>query len=239
MSEFHNRKSWDTSIKHITRNGLLQDVLTSKQIVSIPRSNISRWKNEADDKYSFCEINDVIKQEIELIKKLNQSSKIKRINQSYFKLANTFHEIISKVKGVKSIIKKQKELVVNTIEYVIGVIPINEALKIFIISRGTFENYKSILIHKCEASYFNWCAKRFSNQLLPVEVKTIKTYMSNDNFKHWSKSSIYLKALRDEKLQCYVSTFYKYCRLLGFNNRPRRKKSDSYNPLRTFRPNEL
>ena len=239
MNGFSCRKSWDTSIKHITRNGLLQDVLTADQIATIPNSNISRWKNEKDDKYSFCEINQIIKQEVDLIKRLNQSSRIKKINQSYFKLADTFHEVISQIKGVKLIIKEQKEVVINTIENVKDHIPIEKALKVFNISRSTFENYKSILIHKCESSYFKWCTRRFSSQLLPTEVTTIKNYMNDDNYKHWSKSSVYLKAIRDEKLHCSISTFYKYCRLLGFKNRPRRKKSDDYTPLKTSRPNQV
>ena len=233
------RNSWDTSIKHLTRSGAIEHLLTAEQIASIPRSNISRWKQEADDKYNFCDINDIIRQEIELINRINQSSKIKKINQSYFKLADAFHKVISKVKGLKSLINEKKEIIVDTIEQVKDIVPINKALKIFNISRSTFENYKSILIHKCEASYFNWCTRRFPNQLLPVEVKAIKTYMSDDNYKYWSKSSVYLKALREGNLKCCISTFYKYCRLLGFSNRPRRKKPDNYNPVKTTRPNEL
>ena len=239
MNDFPSRRSWDTAVKHLTRYGVLHDVLNAEQITKIPRSNISRWKNETDDKYVFCEINNIIKQEVELIKRINQSSKIKKINQSYFKLADTFHDVISNIKGVKSVIKNQKELIVNTIESVKDSISINKALKIFNISRSTFENYKSIVIHKCNASYFKWCVKRFSNQLLPIEVKTIKSYMNNDNYRCWSKSSIYLKAIRDEKLKCCLSTFYKYCRLLGFKNRPRKRKSDDYNPVKTSKPNEL
>ena len=239
MNGFSCRRSWDTSIKHITRNGLLNDILTTEQIATIPRSNISRWKQESETKYEYSEINDIIQQEVDLIKRLNQSSKIKKINQSYFKLADTFHEVISKVKGVKSLIKEQKEIIVDTIEQVKNIIPIDKALKVFNISRSTFENYKSILILKCESSYFNWCTKRLPNQLLPVEVKTIKTYMSDQVYQHWSKASVYLKALRDGNLNCGISTFYKYCRLLGFKNKPRRKKSDYYSPLRTYKPNQV
>ena len=159
----YKRQSWDTSIKHITRNGLLNDVLSLEQIASIPRSNISRWKNESDDKYHYCEINQIVKEEVEFIKRFNSSSRIKKINQSYFDLADTFHEVISKVRRVKSLIKQHKEIIVETIEKVKDSIPINKALKVFNISRSTFENYKSILIHKCESSYFNWCTKRFPN----------------------------------------------------------------------------
>lgn len=234
-----SRKSWDTAVKHLARYDVLSDVLTAEQIASIPRSNISRWKHENDDKYSLCEINNIVKEEVELIKRINQSSKIKKINESYFKLCDTFHEVVSKVKGIKSLIKSSKELVVNSIDSVKDSIQINDALKIFNISRTTFENYKSIVIHTCNASYFKWCVKRFSNQLLVSEVETIQKYMNDENYKYWSKASIYLKAIRDKKLKCCISTFYKYCQLLGFPGNARHKKSDNYNPVKTSKPNEL
>lgn len=239
MNTFSSRISWDTSVKHLARHGVLHDVLSAKEITKIPRSNISRWKHEADDKYAFCEINNIIKQEIELIKRINQSSKIKKINETYFKLADTFHNVISKIKGVKAVIKNQKELIVNTIESVKDSISINKSLKIFNISRSTYENYKSIVIHKCNVSYFKWCVKRFSNQLLPTEIERINHYMVNDHYKFWSKSSIYLKAIRDGNLQCALTTFYKYCQLLGFKNTLRRRKGDNYNPVKTNKPNKL
>jgi len=116
MHTFHSRKSWNTSVKHLARCGVLNDVLISEQIASIPRSNISRWKHENDDKYALCEINNIVREEIELIKRINQSSKIKKINESYFKLCDAFHEFVYKVKGMKSFIKNSKELVVNNID---------------------------------------------------------------------------------------------------------------------------
>lgn len=233
------RTSWDTSVKHLARHGLLNDLLTSKQVRDIPSSNLSRWRNEPDCKYRYSEINKIAKQEIEFIKRMNQSSKIKKINESYFKLADTFHEVISNVKGLKTLLKHQKELLVNTIDSLKDVIPIANALKIFDISRATYQNYKTIIIHKCEASYFKWCTRRFSNQLLPKEVETIKRYLQDKRYKFWSKSSIYLRAYRDKKLSCGLSTFYKYSRLLGFSNLVTYRKSDFYKPLKTTKPNEV
>ncbi|SNS40035.1 hypothetical protein [Dokdonia pacifica] len=49
-----NRISYDITIKHNTRYELLEDILTEKQIAQIPNSNISRWKNESDNKF-HCE----------------------------------------------------------------------------------------------------------------------------------------------------------------------------------------
>jgi len=85
------RQSWDTAAKHLTRTRIIYLSLTPEELKSIPKSNLSRSKNESENKYQFCEINPIIHQEIELIKKINQSSKIKKLNKAYFDLADTFH----------------------------------------------------------------------------------------------------------------------------------------------------
>ncbi|WP_299210592.1 hypothetical protein [uncultured Dokdonia sp.] len=82
------RVSYDTSIKHITRHGLLQDILTREEIALIPSPNISRWKHESDNKYMHSEINEILTQEVNLIKRLNRSGyktlKVKLIKQLSF-----------------------------------------------------------------------------------------------------------------------------------------------------------
>ena len=234
-----HRQSWDTSIKHLARNGVLRTILSASQIKSIPSSNISRWKAEPENKYEFCEINNIIKQEVEFIKRVNHSSKMKELYKSYFKLCDTFHQIISDVKGIKTVIRKHRDVIVNTIENVKEFVPIDSALKVFNLSRSSFEHYKNRLLYQCDDSYFNWCVKKHPNQLLTREVAVIKKYMSDEICKHWSKSSTYLKAVTDGNLLCGISTFYKYCSLLGFQNKSRRKKSDDYDPVRTSKPNEL
>lgn len=236
----NTRQSWDTSLKHLVRHGLLHDVLTTKQIAAIPSSNISRWKHEPDNKYMYANINKIIKEESDLIRKINQSSKLKNIIRAYFKLAETFHFIISGISGIKAIFKKNKDLIVNTIEGQKEYINIADALKFFNLSRATYQQYKVKVLYACEDSYFKWCTKRFSNQLLYREVRVIKEYLENNRFKFWSKSSIYLKALRDKRLQCSLTTFYKYCNLLGYKPRKKlTKKSDFYHPVITNRPHQL
>lgn len=232
------RKSWDTSVKHYFRLGL-ENNLPSELRVQIASSNISRWKTEIEGKYFGNGLNEYIKQDLELYKRIGQTNHLKKINESYIKLLDTYQEVISNVKGIRSIIKDQKELVVNTIEQVKDNIPIDNALKVFNISRTTYQNYKTIVIHKCEASYFKWCTKRFPNQLLPKEVLTIKAYMKHIDYMYWSKSSIYLRAVRDNDLQCCISTFYKYCRLLGFSNLKKYSNHDNNNPLKTKQSNEV
>ncbi|MCK5677005.1 MAG: DDE-type integrase/transposase/recombinase [Flavobacteriaceae bacterium] len=127
----------------------------------------------------------------------------------------------------------------NTIENLKETISIENAIKVFNISRSTYQNYKTLVINKCDSSYFLWCVKKYPHQLLKKEILVIKDYMVNEKYRYWSKSSVYLKAIRDEKLYCCLSTFYKYCRLLGFKEKRKRQKSDDYAPIKTIHPNEL
>ncbi|WP_298535914.1 DDE-type integrase/transposase/recombinase [uncultured Algibacter sp.] len=232
------RKSWDTNIKHYFRLGL-EDSLPIELRNKVASSNISRWKREHSNKYIGCELSEYIKDDILLFNKIGQTQRLKSLNKAYFKLLETLHAVAVNFGSFKSEIYAQKELIVNSIESVKNSIPINNALKVFNISRATYHNYKSLVIHKCEPSYFKWCTKRFSNQLLASEVETIKQYVTHPEYCHWSKPSIYLKALRDKKLSCCESTFYKYCKLLGFKTKRLKRKSDNYNPIRTSKPNEL
>lgn len=196
-------------------------------------------EQESESKYKGCELSEFINQEVDLIKRFNQSAKIKTIIEYYFKLSDTLIHIMSNVKGFKYLIKNNMELVVNSVESVKHSVPINKALEIFDISRSSFENYKTILVQKCEASYYKWCTRKMPNQLLANEERTIKNYMNHDTYRFWSKSSIYLKAIRDNNLYCGLSTFYKYCNILSFTGTNIMKKPNNYNPLKTTKPNEV
>lgn len=232
------RKSWDTSVKHYIRLGLIGELPLTYQN-KIPKSNYYRWKNEPEDKYEGCEVAAYIKQEIELIKSIGQSSRLRKINKTYIQLSKLYKTIAVEKKGLKKCLKLHKELIINTIENCKSVVSIDDALEMFSISRSTYQNYKAQVIYKCNASYFKWCVKRFPNQLLPKEVETIKSYLTRPEYQFWCKASVYLKAIRDKNLSCSLSTFYNYANLLGFKSSPRKHKENNYNPVTTSKPNEL
>ena len=140
-------------MKHYIRSGLY-DTLPVNIKSKIPKTNKYRWEHEKEDKYIGCEIAAFIKEELELIKRVGESRNSKKVIEAYFKLSDTYHEIISNVKGIKREIAKQKEKIVNAIERVKDIISVETALKVFNISRATYHNYRSLVINKCDASYF-------------------------------------------------------------------------------------
>ena len=89
-------------------------------------------------------------------------------------------------------------------------------------------SYLSITTHQyfawknnidCTASLLKLCRKRFSTQLTDKDVNSIKLYMDNHDFLYLSRATIYWKIIRDGKTAFSKSTFYKYCRLLGYEKR--------------------
>ena len=233
-----SRISWDTNVKHYIRNGLydnLPNAIKSK----IPKSNRHRWEREAADKYLGCEVANFIKKELELIKRTGESKNAKKVMEAYFKLSDTYHEIISAVKETKRQMALQKEKLVNAIEMVKDIVPVESALKVFNISRATYHNYKTLIINKCESSYFLWCVKQYPHQLLKKEIFQIKKYMENADYLHWSKSSVYLLALRNKEISFGLTTWYKYSKLLGYSTTRHLHPKKLYGSLMSCRPNEI
>src|SRR5690606_20978844 len=66
----------------------------------------------------------------------------------------------------------------------------------------------------CAASLIQLCRRKHPAQLTISEVKIIGDECTQSCFRHWPLLSIYLQLLREQKINCSQSTFYKYCRLL-------------------------
>jgi putative transposase len=77
------RKSWDTAVKHYYRLGL-EDNIPFELKKQIANSNKSRWKSESENKYVGNEVAEFIHQEIELVKRIGQSSTIKKNKRKLF-----------------------------------------------------------------------------------------------------------------------------------------------------------
>jgi putative transposase len=225
-------------VKHYIRNGLYNNLPQEIQN-QIPRTNIHRWLHETDDKYLGCEVANFIKEELQLIKQTGESRNAKKILEAYFKLSEVYHSITGNIKGIRPKIISSKEKIVETIEQLKSVISVNVALKIFNISRATYQNYKIQVVNKCIPSYFKWCLKSYPQQLMSKEVNKIKSYFEDNSYQYWSKSSLYYLGLRNKDFGFCLNTFYKYSKLLGFNKCRHLQKKKPYNSLISSKPNQI
>jgi hypothetical protein len=82
----------------------------------------------------------------------------------------------------------------------------------------------------CLRSLHNQCRKQRPQQLSGIEQETIKKACGDKLYEYWPLSSIYYDLLRQETIGCSLSTFYKYCRLMGITRKQLRKPK-AYHPL--------
>lgn len=63
--------------------------------------------------------------------------------------------------------------------------------------------------------------------------------MENKTYKYWSKSSVYLLAIRNKDISFCLATFYKYSKLLGYKSLRHLQQKSKYSSLKSFKPNEI
>jgi putative transposase len=237
MTHTSTRISWSTNLKQYVSNGYYDSLPTTTK-KAISSSNKSRWVKHHDKKYYDTGFKSHTENQMSFYNNLEDFPNVKNVLQAFFELNTTFHEIMSEVKGIKKNLLHHKEKIVNTIEKLKNKIPVEQAIKIFNISRSTYHNYKILVLNKCDASYFKFCLKQYPSQLLQKEIEQIKKYMNNLNYRYWSKSSIYLLALRNKDISIGLSTWYKYCNLLGYKTRHLQPKI-KYNPIKSDHTNQI
>src|SRR4051812_40767088 len=87
----------------------------------------------------------------------------------------------------------------------------------------------------CSASVLNLCFKTHPHQLTLAEGTVIKEAVNNTFNERKKLSSVFYKLMREHKLFCSLSTFYKYASLLS--ERPAKHKPDRRGqPLQSYYP---
>ena len=237
MANHFSRISWSTNLKLYIANGYY-DSLSKEVRETISSSNKSRWINNSNKKYNEGGLSNHFENKMAFYNQLENLPNIKKAVASLLELNKIFHEIMSDAKGIKLHLSHYKEKIVNAVEMAKDVIPVADAIKIFNISRTTYHNYKILVLNKCEASHFKWCLRQFPNQLLQQEIVQMEKYLKDQAYQYWSKSSIYLVALRNKDIAMGISTWYKYCKLLGYKTRHLRCKV-KYKPLVSSKPDQI
>lgn len=195
-----NRNSYHTTLKELVHYGLIPQ----KYIGKIPKTNISRWKNDNNiQRHVGSEINDIADNHTELIKTLNQYPKM---FYAYGRLVKTLSSIITTTKDFNCSKKGAREQVVDAILRTREIIPIYKAVKIFKISVSTFYTWVSDVKLTCSRSYFKRCNKMYSAQITPSEVRAIKYALLDRKTLHWSIRSVHLKGLRDGTISVSENT---------------------------------
>lgn len=233
--EIKQRKTYDTRIKYLVREGLLP--VHYKQ--QINRSLISKWKKESQEKYIGYELNMDINELYDLMKLVSENERIQKAIRSYYRINKTLKEIIAKGGSYISKLKENKTQVVNAIKQARETITLSKAVKLIGISKSTYRMWAMEMYFKCNHSISKICSNTYPNQLTVKEINKMYRLLSSPKFFHWSVLSLAHWGRKNSILHVHTNTWYKYVRLMNIKRLHYRKVHRKYDiGLRATKPNE-
>lgn len=184
------------------------EMLSEKLLAEIPYTTKKYWSsfNHAD-LYGFSWVEEFYSDH----KNFQKIAKRRIIFQAAIICCRTldcFSSLFSKARGFKSTLKKNKKMVIETIDYLVLKMPLEKACRVFRVSTNLYYRWKNKL--HCTASILNLCFKSHPFQLSIKEVTTIRNAVNDSENYHKPGSTVYFELHRENKLGCSRPSFYKY-----------------------------
>ena len=185
-------------------------LLNRKEWKNIPKSTIHSWKNRDFNNLIGNEI-PFSDEKIEIIKNFLANQTLLKAAKGLFFVYSAWSSITDNVRGIKTLLRKNRESIIKTIDCVIPLMGLKHACKLFKISEGQFYAWKREVT--CLLSPLNKCFKQSTQNISPSELQTVKRFVQNEQYKEHSLSAVYYEMMRKGKVFMSLTSFYKYAKL--------------------------
>jgi hypothetical protein len=174
---------------------------------------------------------------LELIQTFLSSQTLLKAAKGLYFIYSCMISIADNIRGMKSLLRKNVENIIKTIDYVIPLMGLKHACKLFKISENQYYVWKRKVT--CLLAPLNKCLKQNPISIAPSELKTIKQFIQNEQYKDYPLVAIYYKMMRGEKAFMSLTSFYKYAKY--FDNSSSRKlfKVKQKTGIRAAKPKEI
>lgn len=176
---------------------------------------------------------------MEMLRKFVHSRKERRIFMNYVRIGRFMHEIAGD-EAVRKAFKNNKEDLIDIIDRTKEYIPLEQVLRCFNITRTTYNNWILGLYGDCHLSQLNWCKVKRPQQMSDYEINTMRDLLQDKEMEHWPISSVAHYARRNGLLYASNSTWYKYAKILGIRQHPKKQKYKRKRPgIKASAPNQI
>ena len=211
-------------------------LLEKNDYKSIPKSTLYSWKTKDFSKL----IGDHIvfsDEKLELIKTFLSNQALLKAAKGLYFIHSVWVKIMENVRGIKTLLRKNKELIVETIDFVIPLMDLEHACKLFKISQNQFYAWKRKI--QCLLSPTDICVKQNPLTVSPTELNTIKQFIEDEQYKDFPLVSVYYEMMRKGKAFMSLTTFYKYAKLFDNAVKSRLFKAKQKTGIRAAKPKEI
>ncbi len=161
-----------------------------------------------------------------------------KIFKVYCRLAIKIVNLFSKASIKKTLIDHKKEFI-HALDQATPHISYKSIAKLLHISPKTLYHWRTLVRFPCPESPLNLCAKRHPNQATLHEVNTIRAWLKNPDFNHWSIHAIWATAFKTHKTALSKNAWYKYNACLNLRPKANLPKKPKKTPLRAFQINQI
>jgi len=226
------KKSYHTDLAAQFKFGLL-----SKDIYrDIPKSTLHVWKNKDFSKVVGYDMI-FTDEKMELIRAFLSNQILLKAAKGLFFVYSCWISIIANVRGMKTILRKNRETIIKTIDLATPLMGLKRACRLFKISENQFYAWKRKVA--CLLSPVDKCFKQNPGNIAPSELQVIKQFIQNEEYKEFPLVAIYYEMMRNGKAFMSLTSFYKYAKL--FDNSTDRKlfKAKPKTGIRATKPKEI
>lgn len=203
---------------------------------NIPSSTLHNWKNKDMSKLFGSDFVHDFHDNIDMIKDILRYKRLLKSAKALYHIHATFLRIFQSVKSNRNILRKNKSELIKTIDSIKQFMDLKRVTRLFGISLQQYYHWKKQVSCNIDSNVF--CRKMIPTQLSHNETTTIRNYITNEKFRHWSLSSIHFQLLRDKAAFFSRTTFYKYAKQI-VPYRPIPKKNKYNTGIRALSPKSV
>jgi transposase InsO family protein len=226
------KKSYHTDLSIQFQLGLLD----SEVCGYIPKSTLYSRKKRDFTKYFGNEFM-YSEEKIEIIKVFLTNQTLLKAAKGLYFIYSTWLSMMSNVRGLKTLLRKNKESILEIINYVIPLLGLKHACKLFKISKNQYYAWKRDVY--CSLAPLKECIKKNALNLSVSELQTVKAFVQNEQYKDYPLSAVYYEMLRKGKAFMSLTTFYKYAKSFDLGIIRKIFKAKQKTGIRASNPNEL
>jgi len=213
------KTTYSTFTKYCCQKGVLSKDIEKR----IPRSTRNTWHKQRISVMEDSLLAGFENESLDYAELITKNEETKALSAALTEIILVYQKIVDSSDAKKQLLAQNKHLILETVERFRSIFGFHKLCNYLGISLPQYYAWKNNA--DCRASLLKLCRKKFPAQLTDKDVKTIRTYMNNDEFQFLSRATVYWKIIRDGAAMFSKTAFYKYCKLLGYNRRPMIDKS--------------
>jgi putative transposase len=212
------------------------DLLEKEDYQNIPKSTLYSWKTKDFSKLIGTDI--IFSDEkLEIIKTFLSNHSFLKAAKGLFYIHSVWIKIVENVRGIKTLLRRNKERIIETIDSVVPLMGLKHACNLFQITTNQFYAWKRKI--QCPLSPIDICMKQNPLTVSPTELNTIKRFIEDEQYKDFPLVCVYYEMMRKGKAFMSLTTFYKYAKLFDGMVKRSLFKAKQKTGIRAAKPKEI